>query len=303
MSRDLPHSKPLVNSHDDREAWLKARETGIGASESACLLGLDPYQSAFTLFQRKTGQLPPLEDNEFMEWGRRLEDVVAEKFYDETQRPISPDGVLFQSLRWPALLATPDYRQLESKRQGLLEIKTGSFHAKDDWMTGVPLNYQCQVQHQMAVTGAPFASVAALLGGNDFRWHDVPRNETFIASLVRAVSIFWWRIQNDRPPPPDDSPSTSKTLSAMAEDGRAIDLPEAVLSWHEEMVKAAADEKAAKERKEEYRRKFEAVLGTATIGILPNDLGAYTFKSTTRKEYTVKAVTYRTLRHTKKVKL
>ena len=71
--------RQIVHS-GDREKWLKARSLALGASESSTVMGLNPYASEFTLFQRRTGRIPGIEDNERMEWGRRLESLVAEKF-------------------------------------------------------------------------------------------------------------------------------------------------------------------------------------------------------------------------------
>ena len=42
-----------------REEWLAQRLTGLGASECATVLGLNPFQSPFQLWAEKTGVAEP----------------------------------------------------------------------------------------------------------------------------------------------------------------------------------------------------------------------------------------------------
>ena len=62
--------------------WLEARRQGITASEIAAVMGLSPasQDGPYALYHRKTGTLPPIEDNDAMERGRVLEPYIAEKF-------------------------------------------------------------------------------------------------------------------------------------------------------------------------------------------------------------------------------
>lgn len=327
MERAQPSQQPasvkfkrIVHS-GDREAWLAARGLALGASESSTVMGLNPYESEFTLFQRRSGRIPGIEDNAQMEWGRRLEDVIAQKFADETGRRVeagSPvlrgdkaplGGWMLQSLEYPWLSATPDrdQRATDWDDDGILEIKTASAYAIDDWRDEPPLHYQCQLQHQMLVTGRRRGSLAALVGGQTFVWQDIPRHDRFIAVLVAKTRRFWQRIQDDEAPLPDDSPSTSATLLTMIEKGEAVQLPDVVLDWHLAARKAADDEKAAKERKEEYRRKILAVLGTAAYGVLPGapfgSNGVYKCVTETRQSYTVPESAARVLRYKKRLEL
>ena len=64
---------------EDREEWLEVRKSGIGGSEVAAICGLSKWESAYTLWLRKTGQVEDkdLSGNEAVEWGNRLEPVVT----------------------------------------------------------------------------------------------------------------------------------------------------------------------------------------------------------------------------------
>ena len=43
----------------DHAAWLKSRTLGIGGSDAAAILGLNPYKSNVELFEEKTGKRMP----------------------------------------------------------------------------------------------------------------------------------------------------------------------------------------------------------------------------------------------------
>lgn len=284
---------------DDRDEWLKMREIGIGASESAVIMGLSPYESVYTMFMRRTGELPPIEDNRFMEWGRRLEEAVAVKFQDETKRTVRRNGWMIQSVKYPWLTATPDYDVLElihgisipsipasvpstEVPTGLLECKTADKAASEYWQDDAPAHYRCQVQHQMIVAGRTTGFLACLIGGNDYKWIDETPNARFQTALVRKTDRFMKMVRGELPPPiPDAHPSTSETLQKMIADGRVIELPEAIVAFHEGYQQALRDEKDARERKDRYADILKAEIGTAEYGILPNDMGSYSFKMTT----------------------
>ncbi len=305
-----PYCEPIIHS-DDRDAWLAARESGIGASESSTILGLNPYESAYTLYQKRTGGIPKEEDNplpglaRFKEWGQRLEHVVAEAFRDETGRAIARDGWMRRSLLYPWLFATPDYDESDAdKGRGILECKNAGFRIAEQWEEGVPIHHQCQLQHQLVVTGKPWGSLAVLIGGNDFRWDDIAAHARFQQNLIRATQIFWKQLRGELPAPePDAHPSTSATLMQMVADGRVVQLPDIALQWHQEQVKYAEQEREAKDRKEEYRDLLRSVLGTAAYGILPGDAGGYSFRMVERREKVIPAGQSRELRHHTKVRL
>mgnify|MGYP002508492795 CR=1 FL=1 len=52
----------------------------------------------------------------------------------------------------------------------IFEAKTASAYKAGEWEDTIPDEYQLQIQHYMAVTGYAGAYIAALIGGNTFRW-------------------------------------------------------------------------------------------------------------------------------------
>jgi hypothetical protein len=73
--------------------------------------------------------------------------------------------------------------------------------------------YQCQVLHQLAVTGHDWADVAVLIGGQDFRIYRVNRDEDKIADLIARETVFWQHVLLDTQPAPDGSDDAGAALS------------------------------------------------------------------------------------------
>ena len=81
----------LVKTNDlSRDEWLDGRKGGIGSSDAAASVGLNPYCSRLELFLIKTGQdeglekIDPSDDTSPMFWGTMLEPMVAAAYTKRT---------------------------------------------------------------------------------------------------------------------------------------------------------------------------------------------------------------------------
>ena len=72
----------------NREEWLTHRQEGIGSSEVATILGLNPWETPYQLWRRKKGLDAPKEETFAMKAGHYLEDAVSMFWHDETGRNI-----------------------------------------------------------------------------------------------------------------------------------------------------------------------------------------------------------------------
>lgn len=57
-SKTRPALKLVKTQHLDRDQWLQVRKGGIGSSDAAAAVGLNPYQSQLELWMEKTGRAP-----------------------------------------------------------------------------------------------------------------------------------------------------------------------------------------------------------------------------------------------------
>ena len=213
-----------VEQMQDRDAWLKARNQGIGGSDASIILGMNPWKSPFALWMEKTGQAEPedLSDNERVYWGNVLEDIVAKEFTLRTGKKVRRCG-LMQDEEHPWLLASVD-RLVVGEEAGL-EIKTAGSGKewKDD---NLPDAYYLQCQHYIMVTGYPKWYIAVLIGGSRFVWKEIPRNDDDIDALMKAEKEFWRKVETNEMPSVDGTESCTRALvEKFHGGGEAVELP------------------------------------------------------------------------------
>ncbi len=294
-----------------RDAWLDARRTGIGASDAAVILGVSKWKSPLQLYAEKTGLADlPEEEKDYLKWGHRLEPVIAAAYEEETGRKTYDPGdyEIQYSPDVPHMLATVDRFVTDWTESivappfastGVLELKTTSAFRREQWKDEPPLAYQIQLQHQLAVTGHAWGSIAVLIGGQTFLWNDIARNETFIEQLRVAEDRFWTRVLKHDPPEPDSSVSATKILHALypREEHDAIELPIEAVEWDRDRQLAIEIVKTQEEVRRESENRIKAALRDHAVGILPSG-ARYTWKESTRAGYTVGPTSQRTLRRT-----
>lgn len=196
------------------EQWLDYRRTGIGGSDAATVVGLNPYSSLYTLYNDKLGLIPAKEDNEAMRQGRDFEDYVSRRWMEATGKKVRRNCYMWRSDEHPFMLADID-REVVGENAGL-ECKTTSAYNKSDLEGGeVPLTYYVQCQHYLAVMGFDRMYLAVLVLGVGFYCFTIERDEKEIAALIEAEAAFWHRVETKNPPPVDGSDSTMATLAAI----------------------------------------------------------------------------------------
>lgn len=234
-----PPQKPrpalrLVKTHDlSRDEWLNVRKGGIGSSDAAAAVGLNPYKSPLELWLEKTGRdcsLPkadPQDETSPMYWGNILEPIVAAHYTKRTGHRVRRINAVLQhpdpSLPW--MLANIDREVTGTNEVQILECKTAGINGARLWKEGVPEYVQLQVMHQLAVTGKQAADVAVLLGGQHLEVHRINRDEQLITRLIELERHFWHYVETDSPPPADGSASADLALRCLypEDDGQSVD--------------------------------------------------------------------------------
>jgi len=293
-----------VETYTSREEWLEARRGGIGASDVAAILGLIPkWSSPYKLWRQRMGYEAATVENEAMEWGLRLEPVIADKYAQATGRKLVDRGryTILRSVEHPFMTCTLD-REIESERgPGDLEIKTAdAFHA-DEWDVTPPKRYQAQFQAQLAVTGWGWGSLAVLIGGRNFRYWDIERDQKTIPGLIEVCRRFWECVQNGTPPPIDSSEATAKALREQyaTQEDTTVELPPESAAWDYELALIGGQIKALKDRETGLKNKLIASIGRASYGLLPGGAGRYQFKLKRTPSFTVAEKSFRELRRVK----
>lgn len=296
-----------------RESWLAERQTGLGASDAAVVLGISSWSTPYELWAEKTGliEAKDLSDKEFVQWGHRLEGVIGEAYAEKTGRTVTrwPQYTIARHNEHDWMICTPDATQIGHpandppgfQKRGDLQIKTANQYKLCEWEAEPPLAYQVQLQHELAVTGDEWGTLAVLIGGQTSREFDALRNERFIAALIEQEEEFWDRVLSDDPPPVDGSKATTAALLKLhpKDSGEAIDLPADSAKWDKELAEITASLEKLEARETELKNLLRDAMGGATYGLLP-DGGRWSWKTQNKRGYTVAPTSPRILRRLKK---
>jgi len=228
-----------------------SRLTGIGASDIPTLAGFNKgykreykltrdgslvqlFQTPYTLYLEKTGQVVQVESGERAEWGHRLEPIILAKWIENRYGKADGDAYLAARLRDKSygpyksqtetrmpgrryVLAHPDLIVLEGEGINVEGKSTGFYAGKrregeafigydpdDVSQQGIPDPVFLQVQYQNLSADIPVASVAVLIDTGDYREYGPiisdPRTQEKCLALAERM---WWCVKNNKPPKPE----------------------------------------------------------------------------------------------------
>lgn len=204
----------------NEKQWLQARLSGIGASESSAILGLNPYLSNVDLWEIKTGRkkAPDISSDAHVAYGHAAEGPLRELFaLDYPQYEVTYGGAfdLVRNEKYPFIFATLDGRLKEraTDRLGVYEGKTTEILKSmmyEKWKGQLPDNYYCQVLWALLATGWDFAMLNAQLkrvySGDvrtETRRYYIERSEVKadLDFLLEQAIKFWDYVERDVVPP------------------------------------------------------------------------------------------------------
>ena len=252
------------------EEWLERRKEGIGGSDAAVVCGVSRYKSPVELWMEKTSQLPAQEAGEAAYWGHQLEELVRTEFTKRTGIQVEHRMELLRSDQHPFMQANLDgICQHPDLGPCIFEAKTVSAFKAGEWEDGIPDEYYLQVQHYMAVTGYRGAYVAALIGGNTFRWKFIERDDELIAAMIQLEERFWQHVQNKTPPVLDGSDSVAQFLAEQfpnSTPNSRIELPNRAEQLIQQYDTACQQIKDLTEQKQQAENQLKQMLGEHEAG-------------------------------------
>jgi putative phage-type endonuclease len=230
------HAEFIGNHANGSAEWHELRKQGIGGSEIGTICGLNKWESAYTLWAKKSGLIPDqVEQSEAMEAGTLLEKFILTEYFER----LNPDLTIWGDvgtwkLDWSH--ANPDaIYQTADGSFGVWECKTARF--EDDWVlpkrgergTGehIPRSYYAQVQWYLRVMGFGEAIVSVLFGGQKYREYLVVADKFAQETDLELATLFWIGLNNGEAPAWDGSTSTYETVRAENPDivDDVVDIP------------------------------------------------------------------------------
>lgn len=253
----------------DRTEWLKYRESGIGSSEVATIVGLNPWETPYQLWRRKVGLDAPKQENFAMKAGHYLEDAVSLFWQDETGQQViksSAGDWLIRDDERPYLQVSPDRTYWltdmphSNENKGILECKTTQMTIDED---DIPKHWFVQVQYQLGVAGYQHGSLAWLTQGRNFGYKDLAFVPDFFAWLVEEVDKFW--VDNIQA---KQEPTAANVQDILLKynrhtDGKIVEVNDDIFAAYQDL-KAVKDELSAiEEKKAALEEKIKLGFGDA----------------------------------------
>lgn len=268
---------------DERKAWLEARATVIGATDSPKILGFSKHGTALSVYNDKID--PDLSDRQMSlpAWlGLRLENAVGELYTAATGNRLRADNRLHKMPGHPFIGCHLDFR-VWGKPRLLVECKTRAYMAGwgEEGTQKVPVEIWVQVQHEMMVTGAEQCDIAVLFGHHTFRVYQITRDQEFTDGLLRRLIEFREQNWMARVPPLPTGHDVD-TAAVKEANPEHTDEIKAATPEQAEVVKryrmARLNTKQATLAEAEAANRIRDIIGTAA-GIT-GDFGTITWKRT-----------------------
>jgi predicted phage-related endonuclease len=223
MERPTIERRPIVS----REAWLEWRSHDVTASDVAALFGAHPYgKTRLGLWADKRGLTEGLADSDVVRRGRWGESAVLSMLADERPDWTITTPKVYLRDRVIRLGGTPDAEAVDPERDGVgvVQCKIVAESVFDrEWIAGAPpLGFQLQTLSEMALDGASWGVIAALVMER-YAWRpiifDLARNEAAEARIRAGVVQFWNDFDADLMPvlDPENDAETVKALYPKAE--------------------------------------------------------------------------------------
>lgn len=207
----------------------------ITPSKVAAILGLSRWESAYRLWFRMKGLVPPDPPKDAFDIGHDMESFAAARWARRNPGwKLSAGEVQFHPpgghYDFPAV-GTIDRRASRGSWRRVVEVKIArnqtDLETWGDDLTGeCPEDYAAQVTAQRMFVAAAqpslrWSTISHLLVVGPYfneRIYEVDYDPNVAAWIIEECSKFWVSLQDDKPPPLDDSVATYECLKAQHPD-------------------------------------------------------------------------------------
>ncbi len=279
-------------------AWHAMRRTGIGGSDVAACLGLNPYRAPIDVYAEKIGELEGFAGNERTRWGQILEPVIAEEYQNRRggaeQCHLDGPHATQRSTDHPWHLYSLDYTVVEAEGNAgsvqivradkilrVLEVKSRGFFMRsgygDEGTDEIPFADGCQLAWYIAgVKCDGGGDLAALFNTHELRVFHAERDLDLEASLLEQVEQWWQQHVVARVPPEADGSKAYANYLRRRFDKTASNLlePDAeTIELHRRLRAVECLARTVGAAKEQLRQQLQARCGDAQGFVLPAALG------------------------------
>ncbi len=199
--------KPVAIVPESHEHWLQLRSEDLTSTEIPALFDMSPYLTEYELYHYKTGSVEnTFAMNERMEWGLRLEEVIAKGVAEELELTIRKVNRYVRHGIVERMGSSFDFEIVNHNNgPGILEVKNvDALVYKNSWKEDeAPEHIEMQVQHQMEVMNREWCLIAVLVGGNQIKYIERKRDHELGDILCERTEAFWADVYDEKEPDPN----------------------------------------------------------------------------------------------------
>lgn len=203
----------LVECKEHSEKWHELRSGGIGSSDAAAVLGMNPWKTNIDLWNDKCGNTErvDLSDNDAVIFGSKSEEHIRAIYALKNKEHVSKPEATLISNEYPFMRYNPD--GIIAIDNGLWEGKTStvrSYAKLKEWDNKIPQQYYIQCIHALAVTHCAYIILTALIYLDfsksstvaEIREYRIDREDVLedIKVLIKEETKFWKQIQDKEMP-------------------------------------------------------------------------------------------------------
>ena len=239
----------------------KHRNKFIGGSDVAAIIGLNRYKTAYEVWEEKKHNIKTFEGNQATEWGKKLEPVIIAHFEQVNNVKVFDNNERYISKEYDFLGCHPDGICTINNENVLIEVKTVSTDAFKFWGNELPLEYYCQVQHNLNVLGLTKAKFIYLVLDSRYYGEIEISYDKEYAESVQKFLVKWWNeyIIGDNTP--------IKTVTDYEKENPEVKMVEAddeTAKKHTELIELKAKIKELETQKEAIEDFLKLKIGDAT---------------------------------------
>lgn len=263
------------------------RQTYIGSSDTAAILGISPWKTPLDVYLDKVQPRVEITDPDklrVLNRGKRMEPYVIDLLAEETGLEIVRRGERYIDTEYNFLAAEIDAEAAGGEN---IEIKTVSPFKAKEWgeqqSDEIPVHYAAQAMHALMITGRALCVFGVLIGADDFRIYRIERDDVTIAA-IRAKEIAFWKRVQDRNPPEPSTVSDVFRLFGTHDSGAAIAANDAIQADVLAMKSLKADAKSLEGLIAMREERIKLYMGDAAI-LTMNGTPSITWKEQQSKRF------------------
>jgi putative phage-type endonuclease len=183
----------IIDLEQNSEPWHRFRQTHIGASDAAIIMGKSKWKDEYTLYLEKCGFQTPPPMNQYMQRCHDLEQAARDVANHVLKQDFVP--MVLESAEFPFLSCSLD--GFNAQRDVILEIKcNGGINHRSALEGVIPIYYVIQMQHQLMISGARYCTYFSYNPEHKTPWAIINLQplEEMQREILAKEQTFWHHI-------------------------------------------------------------------------------------------------------------